>query len=236
MKGWLDKLQSHKTVTIVQIIAATASALCLGTATWITTLQVPKIKADIDKQESIINELRYKTTRDLVQGLYAMDVYTDQRMDTIDVRLERMMNSSRTKLEELLLEEVVKKTVDQIKRWNSLFVPKQGHGTSAELPIFGPNTPPEQRIAKLEPVLLGAKRAAYSRLEEVIERVHTHENQKGEHEGKQKVWEAAFTLFQMIGLLMLVVAVALEAYKKLGIVTHKKESGMCEHVAEPDRG
>lgn len=166
-----------------------------------------------------------------------MDVYTDRRIDTIDVRLERMMNSSRTKLEELLLEEVVKKTVDQIKRWNSLFVPKQGHGTSTALPIFGPNTPPEQRIAKLEPVLLRAKRAAYSRLEEVIERVHTHESQKEEHAGKQKALEATFTFFQMIGLLMLVVAVALEAYKKLGeIVTHKKESDMCEHVAEPDRG
>ncbi len=237
MKGWLDKLQSHRIVTIVQIIAATASAICLGTATWITTLQVPKIKANIDKQESIINELRYQTTQDLVQGLYAMDVYTDRRINIIDIRLERMMNKSRTKLEELLLEEVVKKTVEQIKRWDSLFVPKQGHGTSTELPIFGPNTPPEQRIAKLEPVLLRARRAAYSRLEEVIERVHTYESQKEEHEGKQKAREATFTLFQMIGLLTLVVAIALEAYKKLGgIVTHKKGSDMCEHVAEPDHG
>ena len=221
-----------RTAARPQIIAAAISAIFLAIATWMTTLQIPRIEDEINNEETMIKELRHQITKDLVQGLYAMDVHTDRRIDFLDVRLESMMGKSRSKRGQLLLEGARKKTLDEIKRWDLLFRSKQANQNATPLPLFDANTPVEQKIIKLDSALTRARRDAYSRLEEIIDRIHTHEIQKDQHQAIHNGKQTWFRFFQLIGLLALVVAVAIESYKKLKeLGTDKKESDACEHVA-----
>ena len=204
-------------------------------ATWITTLQIPRVEKQIENEDSMIKELRYQTTKDLVQGLYAMDLHTDRRINLVDIRLERMMNKSRTKLEESLLKEVMDKTSAQISRWNSMFIFQQRQSTNADLPPVDPNTPIEQTILALDQALVQAKKGAYSRLNTLVNQVNEHELEKAGYENTLKSVEIWFRLFQMMGLLTLVIAVSIEALKKLKeVITDKKKNDMCEHTAPVD--
>lgn len=208
-------LISSKNATLIQIIIAVVSAISIGIATWITTLQIPIVQVKIANEDSIIKELKYQTTKDLVQGLYAMDLHTDRRLDLIDICLEQMMNKSRTKLKESLLKEVMDKTSDQILRWNSMFILERRQSTNTTLPPVDPNTPIEQKILTLDRALVQARKDAYSRLDELIHQVNKHELQKAGYYNTLKPLETRFRFFQMIGLLTLVVAVTIEALKKL---------------------
>lgn len=233
----LKTLLSSKTVARTQIIAAVVSAFSLLIATWISTLQIPNMQHMIDDKDSIIEELRDKTTKDLVQGLYAADVHTDRRIDFLDVRLERIMVSSRSKREELLLQSAINKTIDQIKQWDSLFISKDTHPVLTTLPTFDENTSAEQKIIRLDPTLASARRNAYSRLREIINQIHTHCLQKDKNQSTLKKKQVWFKRFQMFELLSLVLVIALESIIKYNEIdnTYKKRD-ICEHVAESDRG
>ena len=215
----------------IQIIAAALSAIFLGISTGITTLQIPKVDQHIANEDSEIKNLRYVTTKDLVQGLYAMDQYTERRMNLIDIRLERMMNASRTKLEESLLKDIWDNTLAQIDRWNSLFLLEQQQKTDNHNLQVDPNTPIEKRILTIDRDLTRARTEAYYRLNKLIIQANEHELYKAGYDKTLKSLERRFRIFQMIGLFTLVIAVGLEAYTKLN---EEKKIGSCEHVVSAD--
>ena len=219
----------------IQIIVAAFSAISLAISTGITTLLIPPVEQDIANEDSDIKNLRYKTTEDLVQGLYAMDQYTERRMNLIDIRLERMMNASRTNLEESLLNDILQNTLAQIDLWNSLFLLEQQQKTDKNNMQVDPNTPIEKRILTIDKDLVRARTDAYSRLNDLIIQANEHELQKEEYNKTLKSLEKYFRSFQIIGLLTLVIAVGLEACKKLREdVSKDKKIGSCEHVASAD--
>ena len=203
------------TTTGIQITATAVSAIFLAVATWIATLQIPMVEDKISSVDSAVNELRYCTTRDLVQGLYATDLQTERAVYIVLFQLERMMNSSRTKLGDSLLKEVRDNTSSQITLWNSMFLFEQKQATSAVLLPVDPNTALEQAILKLDGALARAKKDAYTRLEGLFAQVNEHDLEKASSERRMKSWQSRFGLLQMLGLLSLVVAVGIEAYRKL---------------------
>jgi len=208
-------LRRSWTAAGVRILATAVSAVSLGIATWITTLQTPIVEQEIANLDSSIKELRYQITKDLVQGLYAMDLVTERRINLIDVRLERVMNSSRTELEGSLLKEVMDNTLAQITRWNSMFLFERQPSTHSLPPSVDPNTPIEKSILTLDHALAQARKDAYSRLDKLITEANEHELQKAGCDKTLKSWEKQFRLFQMIGLLTLLVAIGIEAHTKL---------------------
>ena len=212
----IKTILSPKTTTRVQIIAAAMAGIFLLIATWTSTLQIPNIQNMIYGEDSLIRELRDQTTNDLVQGLYAADVHTERRIDFLDVRLERIMVSSKSKRGQLLLEGAVSKTMAQIKQWDSLFVGKDAKPVSTPIPIFDESTPVEQKVIKLDPVLSSSRRKAYSRLSGIIGQIHTQESNKSRYASKLSRKQVWFRFFQMCGLLSLVLAIVLETHKKYG--------------------
>ncbi|MHC4123738.1 MAG: hypothetical protein ACYSSI_09215 [Planctomycetota bacterium] len=132
-------------MSIVQIIALLLSIIFLGIATWISTLKVPNCENKILNEDSTISKLRYEITKDMVQGLYTMDVQTERRIDLFNIHFEKKMNEAmttskaRSKLEQRLLEDFSQKTTEQITQWNSLFIIKHKQQTTTELPIFDSN-------------------------------------------------------------------------------------------------
>ena len=233
----IKRLYSPKTAAKPQIIFAAVSAIFLAVATWMTTSHIPKIENKINNEDSMIKEIRHQITKDLVQGLYAMDVHTDRRIDLLDVRLESIMVSSKSKREQLLLEGARNKTLDEIKRWDLLFRSEEQHQYGTPLPFFDANTPIEEKIIKLDSALTRARRDAYSRLSEIIDRIHTHEIRKEQHQAIHSKKQTWFRRFQLIGLLALVIAVIIESHQKLRQVeAENQNSDKCEHVVEPNRG
>jgi hypothetical protein len=233
----LKTLLSSKTTARIQIVAVAVPGILLLIATWISTLQIPNIQDMIDSEDSTIRELRDKTTNDLVQGLYATDVHTDRRIDFLDVRLERIMVSSRSKREQLLLEGAISKTIEQIKQWDSLFITKDSLPVSTPIPIFNESTSAEHKIIKLDPILSSSRRSAYSRLNEIIGQIHTHESQKNKYVSAMSKRQLWFRVFQMCGLLLLVLAIVLESHKKYYEVDiNSKNSEISEPIASSDPG
>ena len=215
----ITKLFTPKTVVKVQIIVTAVSAITLGIATWVATLHIPIVEKNIENEVSIIEELRYKATKDFIQRLYAMDVNTECRINLIDLRMERMMNKRRTKLIESLLKEVKDKTSEQIVLWSSMFITDQGQKTDSNLLSIDPNIPIEQIILKFDSALTQAKKNAYYRLEELMRQINEHELQKAGYENTLYSKKFLFRLFQMVGLLTLVIAVLIDALKKIKSVT-----------------
>lgn len=209
-----------KTLSKVQIIVLLLSIILLGIATWITTLKVPNCETKILDKDSTISKLRYEITKDLVQGLYTMDVQTEGRIDLLNLHFEKKMNElmttskARSKLEQKLLENFFKKTTEQITQWNSLFIIEHKQQTTAESPIFDSNASVEQ-FTELEHTLINAKKNAYSRLDQLIQKIRSHENQKAKYESNKKYLDTCFRCFQILGLITLMIAAIFEAIRKL---------------------
>lgn len=97
----------------VQIIALLLSIIFLGIATGITTLKVPNYENKILDEDSTISKLRYEITKDMVQGLYTMDVQTERRIDLLNIHFKKKMNEAmaiskaRSKLEQRLLVQII---------------------------------------------------------------------------------------------------------------------------------
>jgi hypothetical protein len=174
----------------------------------------------IDNEDSTINGLKYQTTKYLVQGLYASDDYTDRRIDFLDVRLERIIVSSKSERGQLLLEGAINKTIEQIKQWDSLFIGEGTQPVFTQIPIFDENTSTEQKIIKLDPILTNARRNAYSRLEKFIDEINTHELKKKQHQSNLNSHQNRFKFFQIIGLLTAILVIGIKSCEKL-----KKVSG-----------
>ncbi|MHC4618191.1 MAG: hypothetical protein ACYTEQ_10615 [Planctomycetota bacterium] len=124
------------------------------------------------------------------------------------------ISTARSKLEQRLLEDFFKKTTEQITQWNSLFIIEREQQTTTELPIFDSNASVEQ-LTELEHTLINAKKNAYSRLDQLIQEIRNHENQKAQYESNKKHLDNCFRRFQILGLITLMIAAILEAIGKL---------------------
>ena len=210
----MKKLLLLKTVYRIQIIIAALSGIFLLLATYISTVQIPVFQKMIDSQESAIMSLRHRVTKDLVQGLYISEIYADRRIDLVDIRLERMMAKDKSKLEQKLLEDILNKTVEQIQKWDSLFIIEGKKPTRTPIPVFNEGATIEEKILKTDNSLTESRLNAYSRLEEIINKIQACNQRSEDYKIAVDKKQGLFRCYQVWGLIFLAVAITLESCKK----------------------
>jgi hypothetical protein len=208
------RFRCQKTITQIHVVSAILAVVVLSVATVISTLLLPGVQRNLEEQDSLIAGRRYRVTQDLVQGLYAMDLQTERRVDFLDQRLESVIVSNRSQRTLQLAQDAAEKTKEQISLWDSLFRNSPAEGTNVNPSTLDPRAPHDRNAGELESALVAAKRDAYSRLGQTLEEIRTQELQKNKCENRRNTREAWFGFTQVIGLMMVVVSGILDAWGK----------------------